>query len=767
MSNVLFLGFAHSGKTVLMAVLSRYFQTMGGGHFGLNPKNNAAHRFMTIIPAKLANGEWPAQTTHHSDICKWDLLFDRNVITSIEMVDFPGEAYRALFDTNMSTEDVEAAKETSSALFEAISRSNNIFLLVNLADIKELTTDLREADLPWILCESIEYLKNLPTHPMVTILLSQADRYFKDPTTVDARKELLKSHSLFANRSVDTFEVIAVSAVGKVKIGEDGQEIPDLHNTFPINFQPLLARILVNTPLMLKIENLKEKISTFFKWNYEYIGKQSSTHIRSLRENLIKQNQMLPGMVEKFAFLLDDSSLNQIGRARDSFPKAIDTLENLLQRALKREAEELERKREAERRKREEAERMRRLAEEDAQRAREAEERKRRLEEEAAREQREKEERKRRLEEEAARKQREKEERNKHLETLWSNVKSTRAELLGLIGLMTDNKETSITSIKLLKEYLTCLKCAYTGIEKQLQNPYIEEALAAVVDPERKNEFPDIMPILLAKKVIVAAKEIEATLIKFIPIFERALRGPLEQLVDLKYWNPVLTLTSYPAIHNLINVAQKNAYKKMRFERNKRMALGLIILLIVFSTFCFIGSLYVEVKHKEEVIARRRAKAEAINAELIERKKEPTDGSNNVPPIHPINESIDSSQGSNRRSNILQRLTRKERSQIEEDLEQLTSLSFNRLSELKQLDDLPLNARAEVLKAYTKRGREQGRLNFSEAEQNYKKAIALGSSSARYIIVEGTEKRCSINSIQNRIRAQSTCQGDFYDWCLL
>ncbi len=578
MSNVLFLGFAHSGKTVLMGVLSRYFQTMGGGHFGLNPKNSAANRFMTVIPAMLAKGEWPAQTTQHSEVCKWDVLCEKQVVTSIEMADFPGEAYRALFDTNMSPEEVEAAKHTSSALFEVISRSDKIFLLVNLADIKELTTDVREADLPWILSESLEYLKNLPTNPKITILLSQADRYFKDPTTVDARKEFLKAHSLFQNRSFDTFDVVAVSAVGNVKRDNEGREIPDLQNEFPINIKPLIHRILAGTSLMARLETLKQEVQACLTLNYRRIEKEKSQYIRSTLEGISRLNETLPKTVEIFSLLLSEDFLKQIDRARDTLPKTISMLENLLQQALKREAEELRRKREAE-------ERMRKLAEEDARKRREAEERARKLAEEQAR------------------KKREEEARWQRLYKLWADVTSALVKLHEQFDLI--NAENSIICDGHLVTYLSQLKSAYEVVIARLNVPDIQEALAAIADPEKRAQFPNIETLLFAKRRIEEAKIIETKLNTFLPAYNVALKGTLEQRAQACYWEKLLKLTPYPAIHNLINKTHQKAVKKLRLQKSTKVSIVILIVLAFLEAIFFATRAYLEKKHEKEARERQ------------------------------------------------------------------------------------------------------------------------------------------------------------------
>ena len=236
MSKILFLGHEGSGKTVLMGVLSRYFETAGDGKWGLNPKNQDAFTFMEFVPAMLAAGKWPAQTTLDGLRCfEWDVEYEGKTYSQIEMVDYPGEAFRALFDQSKLTDILNNLRPDCTILSDLIRSAENIFLVINPGDILRNEGNIKRTETIWQLCEAVDYLKTLPKKPKLTLVLTQMDRYCDSVETLNAKQTLLNANALFAKRGFGSLDIVGVSAVGKTTKNRYDDDEPDMVNGHPIN----------------------------------------------------------------------------------------------------------------------------------------------------------------------------------------------------------------------------------------------------------------------------------------------------------------------------------------------------------------------------------------------------------------------------------------------------------------------------------------------------------------------------------------------------
>ncbi|MBR5591183.1 MAG: hypothetical protein IKW38_01445 [Kiritimatiellae bacterium] len=263
MSKILFLGHEGSGKTVLMGILSCYFETAGDGKWSLNPKNQDAFTFMEFVPAALAAGKWPAQTTLDGiRRFEWDIEYDGKTYSKIEMVDYPGEAFRALFDQSKLTDILNNLRPDCTILSELIRSAENIFLVINPSDILRNEGGVKRTETIWQLCEAVDYLKTLPKKPKFTLVLTQMDRYCDSVETLNAKQILLNANALFVKRGFESLDIIGISAIGKTVKNRYGDDIPDMKNSHPINLSDLILRILVDSPVTLEIRNLHELITS-------------------------------------------------------------------------------------------------------------------------------------------------------------------------------------------------------------------------------------------------------------------------------------------------------------------------------------------------------------------------------------------------------------------------------------------------------------------------------------------------------------------------
>lgn len=399
MSKILFLGHEGSGKTVLMTMLSRYFETAGDGRWGLDPQTEAAFAFMEQAPAKIAAGKWPQQTTVDKIITyRWELQYAGEYYTTLEMLEYPGEVFRHLFDE--AAPNKTRYQEECAILSSAIHEANSIFLLINLDDLIDTSENRKNVQTIWQLCQAVKYLSSLSTRPQITLVLTQIDRYCDDPESVNPTNLLLSKNSLFFKRGFQNYNIIAISAVGKTIKDEHGQDIPDIKNTHPYGLSRLIYNCLQGT---LVEEEINQLIEAYTLIDREINKSKTTSSACTASINVLNvQSQILMALLKKYGYLLEDKIRLNAEKNLLLANDAIQSLKKLhlelfkqevearirqeVERERKRQLEaEAKRKRQEEERKRQEKERKRKAEEEhkrqEEERRRQEEERKRKYEE--------------------------------------------------------------------------------------------------------------------------------------------------------------------------------------------------------------------------------------------------------------------------------------------------------------------------------------------------------------------------------------------------
>lgn len=132
MATVLFLGFPGSGKTVLLGSLAGYLERRRGARIVLDPKDAETYFFMRQVQAQLQTHRWPKQTAHDSvDTMRWTLRSGNDTLADLEALDYPGEAFRVLFDERVSDAEKNNYAIPAKRVEEAIAKSKQIFLLIS------------------------------------------------------------------------------------------------------------------------------------------------------------------------------------------------------------------------------------------------------------------------------------------------------------------------------------------------------------------------------------------------------------------------------------------------------------------------------------------------------------------------------------------------------------------------------------------------------------------------------------------------------------
>lgn len=303
MSKILFLGHEGSGKTVLMTMLSRYFETAGDGRWGLDPQTEAAFAFMEQAPAKIAAGKWPQQTTVDKIITyRWELQYAGECYTTLEMLEYPGEVFRHLFDE--AAPNKTRYQEECAVLSSAIHEANSIFLLINLDDLTDTSENRKNVQTIWQLCQAVKYLSSLSTRPQITLVLTQIDRYCDDPERVNPTNLLLSKNSLFLKRGFQNYNIIAISAVGKTIKDEHGQDIPDIKNTHPYGLSRLIYNCLQGS---LVEEEINQLIETYTLIVREINKPKTTSSACTASINVLNaQSQILIALLKKYGYLLED-----------------------------------------------------------------------------------------------------------------------------------------------------------------------------------------------------------------------------------------------------------------------------------------------------------------------------------------------------------------------------------------------------------------------------------------------------------------------------
>lgn len=283
MGNVTFLGVEGSGKTVLTMALVNAFRAHEAEGWRLRPETRGAFRFLAQVPDVIAGETLPHQTTSLRQLA-WSVLFRDEPQRTLDILDYPGEVYRLAFleaadDPNPASfaERVAANKEEIDALLGHLLCSEQVFVLFNLADAFDLANKPANLDAVWTTNACLDYLHRLPSHPRITLLLTQIDRYvsFDSPTLDPAA--LVSRHLPLIAKNFPKLDVLAIAALG------DADSIFGLDN--------LLARCLIDTPTVQQTLTAIKSTHTLFGQELIAFCKQPGLKERDALDTAFKRYQ--------------------------------------------------------------------------------------------------------------------------------------------------------------------------------------------------------------------------------------------------------------------------------------------------------------------------------------------------------------------------------------------------------------------------------------------------------------------------------------------
>lgn len=200
MGNIVFLGVEGSGKTSLTTAIVRYFQDHEEWGWSLRPENKEAFAFATRMTKRFAEGEMPAQTARSRRL-EWSLCYNDEPQRTVNVLDYPGEIYRLAFldpDDEPNPAALKAKQQAHASeiaeLLGFLRNAEEIRVLFNIDDSKNLATSDENMDAVWVTIQSLRILSALEQKPKLTLLVTQADRLEAEGEDVSDGEAILKKH---------------------------------------------------------------------------------------------------------------------------------------------------------------------------------------------------------------------------------------------------------------------------------------------------------------------------------------------------------------------------------------------------------------------------------------------------------------------------------------------------------------------------------------------------------------------------------------------
>ena len=258
MSKVAIVGVEGSGKTVLMAALGEMYGQASHDSMYLMPENQAAFAFMTRIPHKMrVEHQWPEATAIESmKYMKWTVRIGADVLTELEMLDYPGELYRMAFGDRKET-DIAGTKEQIHEFLEHLVTADFLIVLMNLKDAMDIGASARNNETVWLTRGIFDYAKKLPNIKNRLLVFTQADRYRDLLDGTEGAKIAQEKYLPMLSILHPDLECIAISAVEASDL-----DVPGMKPTEDGGMRELIARIVSASELGRRAIKMIEECST-------------------------------------------------------------------------------------------------------------------------------------------------------------------------------------------------------------------------------------------------------------------------------------------------------------------------------------------------------------------------------------------------------------------------------------------------------------------------------------------------------------------------
>ena len=240
MSKVAIVGVEGSGKTVLMAALGEMYGQISNDSLYLMPENQAAFAFMTRIPHKMrVERQWPEATAIESmKNLKWTVRVGAEVLTELEMLDYPGEIYRMAFGDREEAE-IDSFKEQIHEFLEHLVTADFLIVLLNLKDAMDVGANARNNETVWLTRGIFDYAKKLPNIKQRLLVFTQADKYRHLLEGEGGAKALQEEYLPMLSILHPDLECMAISAVDAPET-----DAPSANPSADGGLQELMAQII-------------------------------------------------------------------------------------------------------------------------------------------------------------------------------------------------------------------------------------------------------------------------------------------------------------------------------------------------------------------------------------------------------------------------------------------------------------------------------------------------------------------------------------------
>ena len=245
MGNIVFWGVEGAGKSMLAMAFVRFFKKHEQTGWSLRPESREAFCFQTLLSAQFEGELLPPQATSLRRLT-WSVWYGDKHQCTCDILDYPGEIYRLAFLDEVGnqgfispSERIAATREELDTFLDHLKKAEQVFTLFNLADAENLETTPSNLDAVWMTNACLDFLFRLPTHPKVTLLLTQIDRYLRPDTVELDPRAFVTQHLPLIAGNYPNLDVIAVSAIGSADT--------------TIGLDNLMLRCLVDTPVVQQV----------------------------------------------------------------------------------------------------------------------------------------------------------------------------------------------------------------------------------------------------------------------------------------------------------------------------------------------------------------------------------------------------------------------------------------------------------------------------------------------------------------------------------
>lgn len=241
MSKVAIVGVEGSGKTVLMAALGEMYGQASHDSLYLMPENQAAFSFMTRIPHKMrVEHQWPEATAIESmKYLKWTVRIGTEVLTELEMLDYPGELYRMAFG-DRKEDEIEGTKAQIHEFLEHLVTADFLIVLLNLKDAMDVGANARNNETVWLTRGIFDYAQKLPNIKNRLLVFTQADRYREILEGPGGAKAVQEKHLPMLSILHPDLECTSIAAIEAPE-----SDAPGTEPTTDGGLQELMTRIVM------------------------------------------------------------------------------------------------------------------------------------------------------------------------------------------------------------------------------------------------------------------------------------------------------------------------------------------------------------------------------------------------------------------------------------------------------------------------------------------------------------------------------------------